>query len=83
MALKLIGNSEVGAHIRSNLWYLICLRHWIESSHISYFIFNSEKTFLLHACATCSELPYNISNMKYSKNFTSIYSIETIYAIKV
>ena len=23
------GNSEIGAHVRSNLCYWICLRHWI------------------------------------------------------
>ena len=29
MVLTLDGNSEIGAHVRSNLCYLICLRHLI------------------------------------------------------
>ena len=33
----------------------------IESSHIRFFVF--EKTNFIHACATCSELPPNISSM--------------------
>ena len=31
MVLILDGNSEIGAHVRSNLCYLICLGHWIRS----------------------------------------------------
>ena len=27
MVLIIYGNSEIGAHVRSNLCYLICLRH--------------------------------------------------------
>ena len=30
MVLILGGNLEIGAHVRSNLCYLICLRHWIK-----------------------------------------------------
>ena len=29
MALKVDGNSGIGAHVRSNLCYLICLRYLI------------------------------------------------------
>ena len=47
-------NSEIGAHLRSNLCYLICLRDLIRSRAVSYF---------LHASPTCSELPSNMSTM--------------------
>ena len=43
MVLLLDGNSEIGAHVRSNLCYLICLRHLIKlRSHKSDL---SEKTY--------------------------------------
>ena len=31
MVLILVGKSEIGAQVFSNLGYLICLRHWIRS----------------------------------------------------
>ena len=43
----------LGEHVRSNLCYLIYLRHLIKP----------KRPFFLHACATCSELPSDISNM--------------------
>ena len=44
MVLTLDGNSETGAHVGSNLCYLICLRHFfIESNHK--YDFFPEKTF--------------------------------------
>ena len=33
MVLILDDNSEIGVPVRSNLWYLICLRHLIRSRH--------------------------------------------------
>ena len=33
------GNSEIGAHVRSNLCYFICLRHLIRSRAVTYRIF--------------------------------------------
>ena len=44
--LILDGNLEIGAHVRSNLRYSICLRHLNESSHKSEF-FLSEKTYYM------------------------------------
>ena len=38
------GNPEIGAHVRSNLCYLICLRHLIRSRAVTRY-FLSEKTF--------------------------------------
>ena len=37
---------KIGAHIRSNLCYLICLRQWIRSRAVKSRIFFSEKTYL-------------------------------------
>ena len=34
---------------------------WIGSSHKSGVFFIKKKTFFVHVCATCSELPYNIT----------------------
>ena len=67
VVLLLDGNSENGAHVRSNLSCLTCLRHLIRSRALSNQIFSSEKTLLLHACATCSELPSNKCTMHYRK----------------
>ena len=47
------GNSEISAHVRSNLCYFICLRHSIRS----------KRPIFLHACAICSELQSNTSTM--------------------
>ena len=35
MVLNLDGNSEIGAHVRSNVCYLICLRHVIRSKAVT------------------------------------------------
>ena len=55
------GNSEIGVHMSSNLFYLICLSHFIESravtNRIIFFSFSG------HACATCSGLLSNISTV--------------------
>jgi len=55
-------NSEIGAHVRRNICYLICVRHLfqIESSHKSDILFPKRPIFL-HTWTTCSELPSNIS----------------------
>ena len=48
-------NSEIGAYVRSNLCYLICLRHLIRSRAVK------NQVFPLHARKTCSEIPSEIS----------------------
>ena len=60
--LILDGNLETVADVKSNLCYLICLRHLIGSSAVLNrgFFFSEKKTIFLHACATCSEIPSNI-----------------------
>ena len=53
------GSSVMGAHIRNNLCYLICYLAFdkIKSNHNRIF------SILLHACVTCSGLPFNICTM--------------------
>ena len=58
MALTLVGNSEIVAHIRDNLCYLICVRYLIRSKDVIF----SENTYF-PVCATWSELQSNISTM--------------------
>ena len=43
MILLLGGNSEIGAHVRSSLWYLICLRHWIRSRAVTIWYFSPKR----------------------------------------
>ena len=43
--LILDGNSEIGAHVRSNLWYLICLRHWFRPRAVGNCIIFSARTY--------------------------------------
>ena len=58
MVLSLDGNSFNGAHVRSNLCYLICLRLLISSRAGTNQIFLSERPIFLH-----TELPSNISTI--------------------
>ena len=51
------GNFTIGAHVRSNLSYLICLGRLIRPRLVSRWMFSPKRTIFLHACAPCSELP--------------------------
>ena len=53
-----MGNSLKGAHVRRNICYSTCSRHLITSRS-----FYPKRDIFLHACATCNELPSNISTM--------------------
>ena len=58
------GKSVVCAHGRSNLCYLISLRHSIRTKAVTNRIFLAPKKPIYHnACATCSALPCDISTM--------------------
>ena len=61
---KLDGNLEIGAQVRSNLCDLIFLTHLIRSRADTNRIFSPKRPIFLNACATCSELPTNISTMQ-------------------
>ena len=55
---KLDGNLEKGAHVSSNIFYLIYLLHLIiyRDSQKQSIFFRKDPIFLL-CCSTCSELP--------------------------
>ena len=63
MVPLLDGYSEVGAHVRRNLCYLICLRHLIRVRAVKNRIFPQKRHIFIRACAPCSELPSHISTM--------------------
>ena len=46
-------NSELGAHVRSNLCHFICFGHLIRLRAVT----NLKSTIFLHTCARYSELP--------------------------
>ena len=54
---------KLDAHVRSNLCYLICLRHLLRSRAVMNRIFSPKRPMFVHACATSSELPSNISTV--------------------
>ena len=73
IVLVLDGNSEIGLHVTNNLYYLSCLRHLIRSRAVTYRNCENQKRqrpIFLYACATCYELPPNLSTM----NMTGIRS---------
>ena len=59
MVLILDGNLETGAQIRSNVCYLICLRHLIRSRAVTNRVYLTPKEPIF----LCSELPSDISTM--------------------
>ena len=64
MGLILHGSSDIGAYVRSNLHYLIRLRHSIRSRAVINPIFFPPKSpIYFHGCARCSELPSHICTM--------------------
>ena len=54
MVLILDGNPELGAQVRSNLVYLICLRHSIRSRAVTNQIFFSENAYFPSSVAHLS-----------------------------
>jgi len=65
MVFILDGNSEIGAHVRSNYYYLNCLRHLIRMKAVTIRILLTPKRFsFFHTYATCSELLFNLSTMR-------------------
>ena len=64
MVLILDGNSKIGAHVITLLFGLFKAFDYIGSSRESDF-FSPTRPIFLHACATYSKLPSNISTMSY------------------
>ena len=61
--MVLILDSKIGAHVRINIFHLICVRHLIRSRAVTNQIYFSEKTYFPSRVrmAVCNELPANIS----------------------
>ena len=60
MVLILDGRSEMGAHVRSNLCNLICVRHLVRSGAVKNLIFFSENTYFLLCGRNLSLVTYLI-----------------------
>jgi len=70
MVLILDGNSEMGAHVRSNLCYLISFRHLIR---LREYVFIRKGFFFVHTCTVCSEFPSNFSTMVSFENWKQYF----------
>ena len=84
MVLISIGISVIGAQVRSNPFYLICLRHLIRSRAVTNRISSPKRPIFLHTCATCSESPSNKGTMvlsvpKFTTNLYCIQHTENLY----
>ena len=66
MVCILDGISKLGAHVRSNLCHLTCIRLLISSRVSTNRVYLPEKTYFHHLCATFNELPSHISTMVHS-----------------
>ena len=61
------GSSEIDAHIRSNLCYLIWLRHLMRSRAVTNrFFFSPRIPFFLQMCATCSKIPSTMNTSLFT-----------------
>ena len=60
------GNSSMGGHVKSNYYYLICLKHLIWSRTVTNPVLFKEIPIFLYVYATCSELPSNMSTMPFT-----------------
>ena len=75
MVLLLDGNSEIGAHLRSDI---VNSMHLIRSRAVANLKFIPEKPFFLHTCAICFELPSDISTIAIIDLPRSIVSISNM-----
>ena len=74
MVLKLEGNSGIGKHVWRNLFYLICLGHFIRSkSDVNRIIFSPKLPIFLPSCAACAELPSDISTLALMQCVPQLY----------
>ena len=58
VAIILDGKSEMGAHVRSDIDYLACLRHLLDREQSQIERKKLRRPIFLYTYATCSELPY-------------------------
>ena len=87
--VTLDGNSEIGAHVMSNICYLICLRHLINSRAFTNRIFFIRNYLFSPTRAMWFELPSYTSTMaqteslnwKYQHMLPEIFSFSFSYSI--
>ena len=72
MALISDGNFEIGAHVVANLCSLISLRHLRDVTNRMFF--SPKRPTFLHACATCSEIPSDITTKPFLEYLLPIES---------
>ena len=70
------GNSEIGAHVRSNLCYLICLRRLIRSRAVTnrLFLLRKDLLFFMRSQHNLSDPVYKYHDI-YSKPFATYIMI--------
>ena len=70
-------NSEMGAHVKSNIFLFDLIKAFVyfERRH-KLDLFSPKRSIFLYAFATCSELPSNISNMIMNISFKYMISSE-------
>ena len=83
MALVVDGNSEIGAHIRCTLFYLISFMHLVGSKAVTFMavtdrFYSPNRPSFLHACATCSELPSNTMCMNRIEHLQYVHLIQEL-----
>ena len=73
---------KIGEQVRSNLCYLICLRHLIRLRGVTNrFFFSVKDLFSFMHASACSELKFNTSTMSSTIKvdfFSCCYRLETI-----
>ena len=79
VVFPLDGKLDIGAHVWSDLGYLICSRHLIRSRAVTNRnFFSPERPIFLYACATCSELS-DICAIGYSSTTSTFYAQVRIF----
>ena len=75
MVLILDGNSEIGAHVRSELYYLICLGHLIRSRAVT----NLLRTYLFSLMRAPNVLSYHLILVPWWQDWSGKSNLSTKY----
>ena len=63
MVLILDVNSVIGAHVRREIGYLICLRYLFGARAVADWNFSQKRPVFLYKCATWFDIQSNVSSM--------------------
>ena len=75
MVLILYGNSEICAHVRSNLFYLICISHFLSSRAVTNRIVLPQKKFVFSFIRAQHVLSYHLISIDRLKNGHEMWEI--------